>query len=52
MTMELSQADFNFIRDLVRERSAIVLDDDKSYLVKNRLFTLARLEANDNKGGN
>lgn len=40
--MTLSLPDFNYIRRLVHERSAIVLDDDKAYLVESRLLPLAR----------
>jgi len=35
---------FNFVRQLLRERAAIVLDDGKQYLVDNRLSQLARRE--------
>jgi chemotaxis protein methyltransferase CheR len=36
--------DFNYVRQLVRERAAIVLDEGKQYLVDNRLSLLARRE--------
>ena len=36
--------DFEFVRDLVRKRSAIVLEKKKSYLVESRLMPLARRE--------
>ena len=42
--MELSKTDFEYVRDLVRQRSAMVLGDDKSYLVEHRLQGLARQE--------
>jgi len=42
--MALSKADFDYVRALVRQRSAIVLDADKAYLAEARLFTLARDE--------
>jgi chemotaxis protein methyltransferase CheR len=45
--MELNKTDFDYIRDLVRQRSAIVLGDDKSYLVEYRLQSLARHEGFD-----
>jgi chemotaxis protein methyltransferase CheR len=35
---------FNYVRQLVRDRAAIVLDDGKQYLVANRLSLLARRE--------
>jgi chemotaxis protein methyltransferase CheR len=40
--MTLSQASFDFIRTLLRERSAHSLEDDKAYLVETRLLSLAR----------
>jgi chemotaxis protein methyltransferase CheR len=42
--MTLSLPDFNFIRRLVLEQSAIVLEEDKGYLVESRLLPLARRE--------
>jgi chemotaxis protein methyltransferase CheR len=35
---------FDYVRQLVRDRTAIVLDDGKQYLVANRLSLLARRE--------
>ncbi len=43
-TAELSPADLDFIRGLVREQSAIVLEHDKQYLIETRMQMLARLE--------
>jgi chemotaxis protein methyltransferase CheR len=42
--MTLALADFAYVRDLVRQQSAIVLGDDKSYLVESRLGPVARGE--------
>jgi len=42
--MTLSQPEFNYIRRLVLEQSAIVLEEDKGYLVESRLLPLARGE--------
>jgi chemotaxis protein methyltransferase CheR len=42
--MTLSPTEFNFIRRLVLEQSAIVLEEDKGYLVESRLLPLARRE--------
>jgi chemotaxis protein methyltransferase CheR len=38
----MTDQDFDFIRKLVRERSAIVLEDGKQYLVESRLAPLVR----------
>jgi len=42
--MTLSNNDFVYIRDLVRERAAIILEAGKEYLVEARLLPLARDE--------
>jgi len=40
--MSLETADLEYVRTLVHRRSALVLDDDKSYLVESRLLNVAR----------
>lgn len=40
--MSIAANDFAFVRDLVLERSAIVLEPGKEYLVESRLMPLAR----------
>lgn len=42
--MPISTQDFDYIRDIVRKRSAIVLEPGKEYLVESRLTVLARQE--------
>ena len=42
--MSLAAADFDYIRDVVRRHSAIVLEPGKEYLVESRLVPLARKE--------
>jgi chemotaxis protein methyltransferase CheR len=42
--MALSAPEFNYIRRLVLEQSAIVLEEDKGYLVESRLLPLAHRE--------
>ena len=42
--MTLTTADFDYIRDVVRRHSAIVLEPGKEYLVESRLVPLARKE--------
>ena len=39
-----ADAEFDFVRTMVRERAAIVLDAGKGYLVDSRLSSLARRE--------
>jgi len=40
--MSISSVDFEFVRDLVRKHSAIVLEPGKEYLVESRLGPLAK----------
>jgi chemotaxis protein methyltransferase CheR len=42
--MVLGPTDIDYVRELVRKRSAIVLTDDKRYLLETRLIALARRE--------
>ncbi len=42
--MTLTQADFDYVRHLVRDQSAIVLEQEKHYLVEARLARLAQRE--------
>jgi chemotaxis protein methyltransferase CheR len=42
--MPLSPGDFQYVSQLVRQRSAIVLEPEKSYLLEARLSPLARAE--------
>jgi chemotaxis protein methyltransferase CheR len=42
--MPISATEFNFVRDLVRQRSAIVLEPGKEYLVESRLSSVAKDE--------
>jgi len=42
--MTIDETGFNYVRQLVRDRAAIVLEDGKQYLVDNRLSLLARRE--------
>src|SRR5216683_3918243 len=42
--VSLNSADFDYVRILVHKRSAIVLEDEKAYLVESRLLNLARRE--------
>ena len=42
--MTISATEFDYLREFVRDRSAIVLDDGKEYLVEARLCPLARQE--------
>jgi chemotaxis protein methyltransferase CheR len=42
--MTISQPELNYVRRLVLDQSAIVLEEDKAYLVESRLLPLARRE--------
>ena len=42
--MSVSNSDFNYIRELVLKRSAIVLEDGKEYLVESRIGQVAETE--------
>jgi chemotaxis protein methyltransferase CheR len=42
--MPLEKIEFDYLRQLVRDHSAIVLDESKEYLVEMRLMSLARVE--------
>jgi chemotaxis protein methyltransferase CheR len=42
--MSLGQTDFDYIRTLVQQRSAVVLESEKAYLVEARLLPLVRCE--------
>lgn len=48
--MTLSTADLAYVREVVRERSAIVLDDSKRYLVESRLTPIARQQGASDLG--
>lgn len=41
-TTALGPTEFTYVRDLVRDQAAIVLDDSKAYLVESRLSPVAR----------
>ncbi len=42
--MPLTTAECDYVRKVVRQRSGIVLEEEKAYLVESRLTTLARLQ--------
>lgn len=46
--VRISAAEFKFVKDLVRRRSAIVLEAGKEYLVETRLLPVARAAGEDN----
>ena len=45
--MEISASDFEYISKMVRDRSAIVLETGKEYLVESRLFPVVKQEGLD-----
>ena len=45
--MSIDRADFDYVRRLVREHAAVVLEADKAYLAELRLVPLARQEGVD-----
>ncbi len=45
--MTIDDSGFNYVRQLVRDRAAIVLEEGKQYLVDSRLSLLARREGYD-----
>jgi chemotaxis protein methyltransferase CheR len=49
--VSLTTADFEYIREVVRRHSAIVLDPGKEYLVESRLVPLARKEGEPSIAG-
>lgn len=48
--MTIDPKDFEFVRDLVKRKAAIVLDEGKEYLVEARLKPLCRLKDFDSLG--
>ena len=48
--MSLSASDLDYVREVVREHSAIVLDDSKAYLVESRLTPIARRSGSGDLG--
>lgn len=49
--MSVAREEFLFVQQLVRQKSAIVLSDEKDYLVESRLGSLARKLGMDDAGG-
>ncbi len=49
--MSISTVEFDYLRGLVQQQSAIVLDADKTYLAVSRLQDLARREGFETVGG-
>ncbi len=45
--MSVTENDFNYIRQLVLERSAIVIEEGKEYLVESRVRPVAKDEGFD-----
>jgi chemotaxis protein methyltransferase CheR len=48
--MAISKAEFDYLRSLIKEHSAIILEDGKEYLVEMRLMSLARIDGFANVG--
>ncbi|HKX27439.1 MAG TPA: protein-glutamate O-methyltransferase CheR [Blastocatellia bacterium] len=48
--MAVNRADFDYLSQLVRDRSAIVIEPGKEYLIESRLTSLARREGFDSLG--
>src|SRR3972149_6718624 len=48
--MPITTQEFDYIRDMVRQSSAIVLDPGKEYLVASRLGPLARSQGIESSG--
>ena len=45
--MSVTESHFNYIRQLVLERSAIVIEEGKEYLVESRVRPVAKIEGFD-----
>ncbi|MCP4896595.1 MAG: protein-glutamate O-methyltransferase CheR [bacterium] len=44
---QVTQSDFNYVRNMIKKHSAVSLDDSKAYLVSSRLLPVARSEGFD-----
>ncbi|HBB34833.1 MAG TPA: chemotaxis protein CheR [Cyanobacteria bacterium UBA8803] len=49
--MPINGSDFDYIRKLVRDRTGVVIAEDKAYLVESRLAFLAKEAGNHSVGG-
>jgi chemotaxis protein methyltransferase CheR len=43
----MTPADYDFLRSFLKERSGLVLSNDKQYLIESRLMPVARQEGLD-----